>query len=104
MTDSEDYLHYTSQLVFHFTNGEKETYYAAESDSFADTQSSDRPNIQRRLAHPWCILHTPNETVFINMANVLRVEVKPTVTEIQGEEVFPAAERVTPLTNKSRLS
>ncbi|MBD1942200.1 hypothetical protein H6F50_07475, partial [Coleofasciculus sp. FACHB-712] len=56
---------------------------------------------RRLLDKSWWILHLPEETVFINTANITKVEVKPPIPHLQGEDVFSNAQRVTALTRGS---
>lgn len=103
--ESQDYPanpdYYSIQLTFHYRDGHAESFLATESVDLANTQQSVQDYIRYRLNQPWCTLQTPDETVFVNMANVLKVEVKPTIVEIQGEGIFPYAQKVTPLTRSS---
>lgn len=85
------------QFTFFYTNGDKESfnvYDPAEADMI---QQDLQQEMRRILDRQWWILHLAEQTVFINTANVLKVEIKPTISRVQGEGVFPNAARVTTL-------
>jgi len=91
--NSQDSL---TQLTFYYTNGQTES-----CNILNRTNDSVMIQLQHEIQHllekPWLILHLPEQTVCIKTANVLKVEVKPTLPEIQGEGVFSDARRVTAL-------
>jgi hypothetical protein len=85
------------QLTFYYPDGRTEAFHITPSEE------SLEEDIRQRLGQTWCVLQTPENTVFINMANVLKVEVNPPIVQLQTPEVFPDAERLTPLRRGSRV-
>jgi hypothetical protein len=86
-----------TQLTFHYTNGESESFHVYQQPDNPNTQAGMPLEVRHLLKKEWWILNLPEQTVFINVANVTKVEVKPTVLQLKGEDVFPDAERVTAL-------
>ncbi|MBD2465091.1 hypothetical protein H6G89_29220 [Oscillatoria sp. FACHB-1407] len=87
-----------SQLTFHYIDGQTESfnvYAPLESDG---TQQTTQLEIRHLFRKDWWIVHLPEQTVFINVDKVIKVEMKPPIPELQGEDVFANAERVTALT------
>lgn len=92
--DSQDSL---TQLTFHFVNGQTESFNVVQRGNGSMTPQDLQQKIMRSLEKPWCILHLPEQTICIKTAHVLKVEVKPSAREIQGEGVFSDVRRVTAL-------
>lgn len=88
----------TLQITIYYVDGQQESFLTTDLLDPPDPEQSLIYTIRQRLSHPWSILHLPEESVFINMNNVLKVEVRPTLPEVQGEGVFPEAQRYTALT------
>ena len=89
-----------TQLTFYYTNGQSESFNIL--DPIEDlTQQGLQLEVRHLLQRDWWILNLPEQTVMINIANVIKVEVKPTLTQLQGEGIFQNSERVTAL-NRSR--
>lgn len=59
-------------------------------------------NVRHLLDSPWWVVHLPDQTVFINMANVLKIEASPPLSDLHGRDVLPIAERITALNRASR--
>lgn len=97
---SQDYL---VQLIFYYTNGHTETFTITPSSESGNPEESMLQIIRQYLSQKWCIIHTPDNSVCINMANILKVEINPPLFPLQGEDVVPQAERLTPLTRGSRV-
>ncbi len=87
-----------TQLTFHFVNGQTESFNILQLADDSMTPLELQQEIRHLLDKPWWILHLPDQTVCIKIANVVKVEVKPSVPELQGEGVFSNARRVTALT------
>jgi hypothetical protein len=82
-------------------NGQSESfnlYAPIESDGSNQTIQLE---VRHLLKKDWWIINLPDQTVFINIDNVVKVEMKPPIPELKGEDVFSNAERVTAL-NRSR--
>ncbi|WP_416673052.1 hypothetical protein [Egbenema bharatensis] len=89
-----------TQFTFYYLNG--------QSESFNVFEQSDDPTVpglqmemRRFLEKDWWILNLPEQTVMINVANVVKVEVKPVMNQLHGEGIFNNVERVTAL-NRGR--
>jgi hypothetical protein len=50
------------------------------------------------------VFHLEEQTICVNTANVIKVEIKPAIPYLQGDNVFSNAQRVTALTQSSRRS
>ncbi|QYO64083.1 hypothetical protein [Leptolyngbya sp. 7M] len=89
-----------TQLTFYYLNGQTESFMipAALED---ETRQDMRIEVRHILQKDWWILNLDEQTVMVNIANVVKVEVKPSLTQLQGEGIFSNAERVTAL-NRSR--
>jgi hypothetical protein len=96
MQEQADYV----QLTFHYLNGQSEAFMVP--DVLEDENRHDaRIEIRHILQKDWWIINLAEQTVMINIANVTRVEVKPSLSQLQGEGIFSNAERVTAL-NRGR--
>lgn len=82
------------QLTFYYINGQTESFNILNRANDSVTWQNE---IQYLLEKPWWILHLPEQTVCIKTANIVKVEVKPALPEIQGKGVFSDARRVTAL-------
>ena len=89
-----------AQLTFYYLNGQSESFNIFEPLEDLTAQGLQL-EVRHLLQRDWWILNLPEQTVMINIANVTKVEVKPTISQLQGEGVFTNAERVTAL-NRSR--
>lgn len=90
-----------TQMTFHYINGQSESfnlYAPIESDGSNQTVQLE---VRHLLKKDWWIINLPEQTVFINIDNVVKVEMKPAMPELRGEDVFANAERVTAL-NRGR--
>ncbi|MBD2061700.1 hypothetical protein NDI37_03975 [Funiculus sociatus GB2-A5] len=91
-----------TQLTFHYIDGNTESFTIYEPAEAIESQQEMRQEVRRLLDKSWWILHLAEETVFINTANIIKVEVKPSMPHLHGEDVFANAERVTALTRGNR--
>ncbi|MBD1913125.1 MULTISPECIES: hypothetical protein [unclassified Leptolyngbya] len=90
-----------TQITFHYMNGQSESfnlYAPIESDGSNQTIQLE---VRHLLKKDWWIINLSEQTVFINIENVVKVEMKPPIAELKGEDVFSNAERVTAL-NRGR--
>jgi hypothetical protein len=91
-----------TQLTFHYRDGSSEAfnvYAPIESDGTLQTLQLEVRNLFKK---DWWILNLPEQSVFINLDNVIKIEVKPPVDRLQGDDVFANAERVTAL-NRAKV-
>ena len=91
-----------TQITFHYINGQTESFDIHELAEEAETQQQLRQEVRRFLERTWWIFNLPEQTVIVNMKNVLKVELKPPMPELHGEGVFPDAERMTALNSRKR--
>lgn len=87
-----------AQLTFHFVNGQTESFNVRRVVDTNVNEAEFQQEIRHLLEKPWWILHLPEQTVCIQTANVVKIEVRPSLPRIQGEGVFCDARRVTALT------
>lgn len=89
-----------AQLTFHYLNGHTESFHV-----FVNPEDETRQDLQIEMRHflqkEWWILNLGEQTVMVNVSNVVKVEVKPPLDLIRGEGIFSHAERITAL-NRSR--
>jgi len=86
-----------TQVTFHYQNGETESF------DLPITPEAFQLQLQGLLNQPWLVLHLFDSTVVIRTAQVMKVEVKPPMLEIQGDGVFTDVQRVTPLTHGAKV-
>lgn len=89
-----------TQLTFYYLNGQTESYTVPEALE-DETRQDLRIEVRHILQKDWWILNLPEQTVMVNIANVVKVEVKPSLSQLKGEGIFSNAERVTAL-NRGR--
>jgi hypothetical protein len=90
------------QITFHYTNGQEEAYLFQDPIQAERIHQEAQQSIRRLMDKPWLIFHLPDQTVMVNMANVLKIELKPAIAQLHGEDVFADAQRVTALTRSYR--
>ena len=90
------------QITFFYTNGETETFNIYDPVEAGLLEQELQQEFRRFLEKHWWILHLPDQTVCINTANILKLEIKPSINRIQGDGVFSTVERVTALTRSYR--
>jgi hypothetical protein len=90
-----------TQITFHYITGQTESFnvYAPIEDD--GTQQGLQLEVRHLFKKDWWIVNLPEQTVFINTDNVLKVEMKPPMPDLRGEDVFSNAERVTALTRST---
>lgn len=85
------------QLTIYYINGQTESFNIYDPVEAGAIRQEVQQEMRRTLDQHWWILHLSEQTVYVNTANILKVEIRPSVNRIQGEGVFPNAERVTAL-------
>lgn len=85
-----------TEVTFHYVSG------ASESFAIPITPQAFQQQLQGLLSQAWLTLHLFDRTVLICTAQVMKVEVKPPIVEIQGQGVFADAQRVTALTHGAK--
>lgn len=93
-----------TQIIFHYTNGQTESFNVLWQGDDSMTPQDTQQKLSQFLDKHWCILHLPEQTVCINTANILKVEMKPPLREVKGQGVFSDVRRVTALNCSSEWS
>jgi hypothetical protein len=90
-----------TQLTFYYKDGHSESFNVYSSAENGGVPQNTHMEVRHLLKKDWWIINLPEQTVFINVDNVIKVEMKPPMPQLQGEDVFHNAERVSAL-NRSR--
>jgi hypothetical protein len=85
-----------TEVTFHYVNGETESF------DIPVTPEAFQQQLQGTLDQPWLTLHLFDRTVLICITHLIKVEVKPSIPEIQGQGVFSDVHRVTALTHGAK--
>jgi hypothetical protein len=85
-----------TEVTFHYVSGHSESF------DIPVTPEAFQQQLQSLYSQGWFTLHLFDRTVLIYAAQIVKVEVKPPLLEIQGEGVFPDVQRVTPLTHGAK--
>lgn len=93
-----------TQITFYYLDGHTESFSISNPEETAETQQELRQELRRLFDHAWWVFHLQDQTVCVNTANVIKVEIKPAIPYLQGDNVFSNADRVTALTQSSRRS
>ncbi len=78
----------TTQVTFHYVEGHTETF------SIPMPAQDFQEEVLHLLSQPWLTFHLVDQTVFICTARLVKVEVKPSIPELQGQGIFPNSMRV----------
>jgi hypothetical protein len=84
-----------TQLTFHYIDGRSESFTVYEPIEDATNPAGVHLEVRHLLEKDWWIVNLEEQTVFINIDNVIKVEVKPAIPNIRGEGVFSNADQVT---------
>ncbi|NEQ26790.1 MAG: hypothetical protein F6K28_48740 [Microcoleus sp. SIO2G3] len=90
-----------TQITFHYINGQSESFNVSAPIEDDGTAATLQLEVRHILKKDWWILHLTEQTVFVNIENVVKIEVKPSMPNLRGEDVFTQVERVTAM-NRSR--
>jgi len=85
-----------TEVTFHYVNGETESF------DISITPEAFQEQLPGFLSQPWLTMHLFDRTILICTAQVMKVEVKPPITDIQGQGVFSEVQRVTALTHGAK--
>jgi len=88
-------------LVFYYVNGQTETFTVPGLlSSMTSVPHQDLQQAVRQfLKDDWWILHLPEHTVCIHVANVIKFEIKSPMVRFEGEGVLANVQRVTALSH-----
>ncbi len=79
----------STEVTFYYVDGQSDSYKIPISPQQFQQQ------IAKFLQNPWFIFHLFDQTVMIANSRVVKIEVKPSISQIQGEGVFANAEKIT---------
>lgn len=85
------------QITIYYLNGQVESYTFYQLADPAALEQEVQQEIRRILDKDWWFFHLDDQTVCVNKANVLKIELKPAIAQIHGEGVFTNAQRITAL-------
>lgn len=85
------------QVKFYYMNGETETFNIYQDADTQLVQQDIQQEFRRFLDKDWWVLHLSDQTICVNAASILKIEITPPITRIQGEGVFSHAELVAAL-------
>lgn len=88
-------LDYCTEITVHFLDGRNESYTVY--DSAASDHQGFPARVQEMLERNWWILHLEDQTVFLNLSNVIKIEARPGLPQLQGEGVLNHVDRATAL-------
>lgn len=90
---------FVARLTFTYVSGQQESYVIVETVANESEASlaTLQQRIRDRLQAPWCVLQLAEETVAVNMTNVLKVEINPALEALQDPDLFGDAQRETAL-------
>jgi hypothetical protein len=86
-----------NQITFHYINGQTESFKVYSPIEDDQTQVTLQLEVRHLFKKDWWIVNLPEQSVFINLDNVIKVEMKPSMPDLKGDDVFSNAERVTAL-------
>ncbi|MGF1538307.1 MAG: hypothetical protein ACFB4J_17735 [Elainellaceae cyanobacterium] len=86
---------YCTELTVHFLDGHNESYTVY--DPTVNGQAGFQSRLEALLEQRWWVLHLKSETVLLNLANVTKIEVRPSVPEVQGDAVLKDVDRMSAL-------
>ena len=81
----------TTQVTFYYENGQAETL----SLPISGTDFSQQ--LPQMLSQPWLTFHLIDQTVVISTAKLLKIEVKPSLVQLEGQGTYANVQRVTAL-------
>jgi hypothetical protein len=82
------------QLTFYYLNGQTESYKVYDPIDTGLIEQEIQQEMRRYLDRPWWILHLSDRTIYVNVANIYKVEITPSMHLLQGDGVFQNAERL----------
>lgn len=85
------------QITIYYLNGQVESFKFSQLADPAALEQELQQEIRRILDKEWWFFHLADQTVCVSRANVLKIELKPSIAQIHGEGVFANAQRVTAL-------
>jgi hypothetical protein len=84
-------------ITFHYLNGQSDSFNIHHLTEPGVTRQDIRQEIRRFLSEGWWVVKLPDETLFINASQVVKIEMKPPITSLEGEGVLSEAQWVTAL-------
>ena len=87
---------YCTEITVHFLDGRNESY-AIYDPVTAEQAQQFAQRVPTLLQQPWWILHLEDQTVMLNLSNVIKIEVRPGLSQLQGDGVISPVDRATAL-------
>lgn len=85
------------QVTFYYLNGQSESFTVPREPDEDETSQDVRMEFRHLLKQDWWVMQLEDQTVMVNMANVAKVEVRPSLVQQHGEGIFLNVERITAL-------
>ncbi|HIK12536.1 MAG TPA: hypothetical protein IGS52_20150 [Oscillatoriaceae cyanobacterium M33_DOE_052] len=85
-----------TELTIYYVNGEEESFKIPIDPQQFQSQ------LGKMLQKPWLVFHLIDQTVIISTSNVVKMDIKPPLNQIQGEGIFANCERVTSMQRGAR--
>ncbi|HIK27848.1 MAG: hypothetical protein N3E45_11885 [Oscillatoriaceae bacterium SKW80] len=77
-----------TELTFYYDNGQAETFKVPVSPQTIQSQ------LKNIFTQPLLTFHLIDQTVIIYTGKIMKVEIKPVLSELTGEGVFTNSERI----------
>ncbi len=81
----------STEVTFYYIGGHTETF------SLPINAQQFQVQLQQLLKQPWITFNLIDQTVCICTDKVMKIEIKPPITQMQGEAVFANSQRITAL-------
>ncbi len=85
-----------TEVSLHYLNGEVESF------NIQKTGEEFYQQLQQASERQYLCFHLYDRSVVVNLDKVLKIEIHPPFYEIQGDGVFPTAERITAMLRAAR--
>jgi hypothetical protein len=79
----------STEVTFYYVDGQSDAY------KIPIPPQQFQQQIAKFLQKPWFIFHLFDQTIMIANSRVIKIEIKPSIPQIQGEGVFANAEKIT---------
>ncbi len=87
-----------TEVTFYYVDG------AHESFTIPIAPTTFEQQLPQLLQKPWLTFHLLDQSVLISTARIMKIEVKPSLSQLQGEGVFFDCQRVTALSRGAARS
>ena len=80
-----------TEITFYYIDGNTESFSLPVNVQQFEAQ------LQELLKQPWITFHLMDQTVCIYTEKIMKIEIKPPISQMEGEGVFANSERITAL-------